>query len=231
MTHFCCPLDCTLPKRVIERQHSMLLSSFRWHSCQLISVVKLELLESESDTVHRPLLHRCCSVVVHNSLMIWLAGQARQRHGAIITDGEAVCAKQTQVDTEIYVEPSCAIHLNRGNILRVVLTSFNHGGNWCIFFCSYKQARGKELLSVCFFPSSLLLFPLTTCHMLLWQTIDCTDEGKKATRGKVRETRRCDEKGKAQGETERQRNTGTVRRLKPQKLRVEVEEEEEWRNK
>lgn len=102
-----------------------------WHSCQLMSVVKLELLESVLRI--RYIDHYYTDVAVHNSLMIWLAGQARQQHGAIITDGEAVCAKQTQVDTEIYVERSCAIHLNRGNILWVVLTSFNHGGNWCIF--------------------------------------------------------------------------------------------------
>lgn len=120
--------------------------------------------------LHRPLLHRCCRVVVLNSPMIWLAGRARQRHGAIITDGEAACgktnSKSTQKSTSSRAVP---IHLNRGNILRVVLTSFNHGGNWCIFFfCSYKQARGKALLSACFFfspspHSCLFLSPPATC--------------------------------------------------------------------
>lgn len=170
----------------METQHWILLSSFRWHSCQLISGGETGASGvSTQNQIHGPLLHRCCSVVVHNSLMIWLAGKARHQHGAIITDGEAVCAKQTQVDTEIYVEPSCAIHLNRANILRVVLTSFNHGGNWCIFFCSYKQARGKELLSVFFFPSSLLLFSSHHLpHVALADNWLHRRGGEKGTRGK-----------------------------------------------
>lgn len=186
--------------------------------------------------LHRPLLHRCCRVVVLNSPMIWLAGRARQRHGAIITDGEAACgktnSKSTQKSTSSRAVP---IHLNRGNILRVVLTSFNHGGNWCIFFfCSYKQARGKALLSACFFffsLSSLLLIPLTTCHMLLWQTIDCAGEGKRATRGKVKEkkkrkqTQGGNKKGKRHREKQWQTNTRTARSLKATgKLGVKVAE-------
>lgn len=120
---------------------------------------------STENLIHRPLLHRCCSVVVHNSLMIWLAGQARQRHSAIITDGEAVCAKQTHVDIEIYVEPSCSIHLNRGNILRVVLTSFNHGGNWCIFFAATRKLKGRGFCQCAFFPPHCCFFlsPPATC--------------------------------------------------------------------
>lgn len=59
---------------------------------------------STETQIHTALLHRCCSVVAPNSLMIWLAGQARQPHGAIITDGDAICAKQTQVNTGIYSE-------------------------------------------------------------------------------------------------------------------------------
>ncbi len=74
------------------------------------------------------------------------------------------------------------------------------------FFCSYKHARGKKLLSECFFLSSLLLFPFTTCHMLLWQTIDCTEDGKKETRGKL-ENAETGEKGEALGKTQSENQT------------------------
>lgn len=143
----------------------MLLSLLYWHICQHICGKTGALGVSTEKQIHTPLLHRCRSVVVPNSLMIWLAGQARQRHGAIITDGDAICAKQTQVNTEIYIEPSCTIHLNRGNIFRVVLTSFNHCGNWCIFFVATSELGGRSFCQCAFFPPHCCLFlsPPATC--------------------------------------------------------------------
>lgn len=61
------------------------------------------------------------------------------------------------------------------------------------FFLQLQASSGEgAFVSVLFFfsLSSLLLIPLTTCHMLLWQTIDCAGEGKRATRGKVKEKKK-----------------------------------------
>lgn len=123
--------------------------------------------------------------------MIWLAGQAR--HSAIITDGEGVHSSKKRrrrkknapktVITGILAMSSCAIHLYRGNKLRVVLTSFNHGGNWCIFAATSKL-RGRSFCHCAFPPHLTLAFsfflrsPPATCCSGRQST---AAEGKKAT--------------------------------------------------
>lgn len=131
--------------------------------------------------------------------------------------------KQT-VDTKIYAEPSCAIHLNRGNKLRVVLTSFNHGGNWCIFLQLQASSGEGAFVSVLFFPSSLLIF---YSHHLPHVALA---DNRLQTRGRKRqeESKRCDKKGKALGETKKNKTETNTRTLKAEQLGVKVEE---WRNK
>lgn len=147
----------------------MLLSSLWWQTCHLpanfcskfgIPGVIVQ------NWMHRPFLHRCCSVVAHNShdLIGRLSLTATRCYNYWWWDCMGRKKRQNPtVNTEMYTVPSCAIHLNRGNKLRVVLTSFNHKViDVFFFFAGTSKLRGSSFCQCdfffpprhsCFFPS------------------------------------------------------------------------------
>lgn len=171
----------------------MLLS----HGCQLISNRSFcSVCSDEKNQTRRPSLHSCRTrgAVVHNSLMIWLAGRARQQQGAIITDGEAVRAKTNTESTQSlrWAELRHSSQQRQQHPQSCANVVQSPRQLMCFFFPQLQASSGGRsfcqcvfsLLAQCFF----FFFPKKTYHMLLWQTIDCTDRGEESDERKARGT-------------------------------------------